>query len=388
MSCVLSCRYVFGSYFRVGPVGPLSGGEVVDMADPSNPKVIGDWTDGDVLPSRKVHDVTEVAPGILVTASAPIEVLDARGDPAKPRVIARGPDPGKRYHSVVWPRNGRDRFILGDFETNATPRCEAGGGDFSTFDASEIGTSRGVTEFKRIDSYYLANGNFGDGNPVANGLGCSPHWFSVRPSWADGGVVALGAYDHGTKFLRVDPTGKISEIGHLLAPGTNASAAYWITCDIVYSVDYTRGLDVMRFSDPQSDCPPEPSPASGSGHPAVCVGPAAPRVRVRRLRLRRRGLSASGTAAAVRCGGRLGRVQLLVARKTASRCRFVGVRGRLGRARRCSTRNVRGLAARGSRRWRLRLRARLPRGRYLAWVRAIDTFGAVKQPPALRRRLR
>jgi hypothetical protein len=233
--------------------------------------VLGDWTDHGVLPSRKAHDVTEVAPGIVVTASAPIEVLDARADPTRPKVLARSPDATKRYHSVDWPRKGKDAFILADFETNATPRCELGSGDFTTFDATKIAQTGKITP---IDSWYLTNGTFADGSPTANvGLGCSPHWFQVRPSWHDGGVVALGAYDHGTRFLRVDRSGKISEIGHLLLPGTNASAAYWITCDIVYSVDYTRGLDVMRFKDPASDCRPAAAPSdSASSRLARRVG--------------------------------------------------------------------------------------------------------------------
>jgi hypothetical protein len=257
-TCVLKCTYLFGSYQRIGSSGPLSNSVLVDLRDPAAPKALGDWTADGVMPSRKVHDVTEVAPGILVTASAPIQVLDARKDPLKPTVIARGPDPTKRYHSVDWPRGGKDKFILADFETNATQRCELGAGDFSVFDASEIGRKPGVTDFKRVSSWYPSNGTFSDGNPTANfGLGCSPHWFDVRPSWKDGGIVAVGAYDHGTKFLRVDGSGAITEAGHFLAPGTNASGAYWITCDIVYTVDYTRGLDVMRFTDEASACKPD-----------------------------------------------------------------------------------------------------------------------------------
>jgi hypothetical protein len=254
-SCALGCRFLYGSYQRLGASGPLSNSVLVDLSDPAKPKPLGDWTDNGVLPSRKVHDVTEVAPGIVVTGSAPIQVMDVRKDPLKPEVIARGPDPGKRYHSVLWPRGGKDKFILASYETNGTGRCENDSGDFSVFDASRIGKEPGVTEFGRVSSFYLQNGAFTDGNPLANvGLGCSPHWFNVRPSWKDGGIVAMGAYDHGMKFLRVSRDGAITEAGHFLAPGTNASAAYWITCDVVYSVDYTRGLDVLRFSDEASAC--------------------------------------------------------------------------------------------------------------------------------------
>jgi hypothetical protein len=264
-SCVLDCRYLFGSYKAVTAAGPTSTGQVVDLSDPAAPKVLGDWTDNGVLPSRKVHDVTEIAPGLVLSASAPIQLMDVRRDPVKPDVLARSPDAAKRYHSVEWPRQGLDRWVLASFETNATTRCEAGVGDFAVFDA---GRAAQTGELVPHSTYFLTNTNdeSSSGNPAANtGLGCSPHWFATRPSWHDGGVVALGAYDHGTKFLRVDPMGNISEVGHFRAPGTNASAAYWITCDIVYVVDYTRGFDVLRFKDAASACPAGSGQPGGSG---------------------------------------------------------------------------------------------------------------------------
>lgn len=274
MTCVLDCRYLFGSYQAAGPAGPLTGGEVVDLADPAHPRVLGDWTADEVLPSRKVHDLTEIAPGLVLSASAPIQLMDVRTNPLKPTVLAHSPDPAKRWHSVEWPRQGLDRFVLATYETNATPRCEAGVGDFAVFDASRAAETG---ELEPAGTYLLTNENTEEssGNPTVNaGLGCSPHWFQVRPDWYDGGVVATGAYDHGTKFLRVDPMGEVSEVGHFRAPGTNASGAYWITCDIVYVVDYTRGFDVLRFNDPSADCEPDEVPAGGES-PVGGDGPTA-----------------------------------------------------------------------------------------------------------------
>ena len=81
-----------------------------------------------------------------------------------------------------------------------------------------------------------------------NALGCSPHWFNVQPGFRNGGIVGLAAYDNGTRFLKVDSAGKISEVGWFLPQGTQASAAYWITKSIVYIVDYARGIDIVRFN--------------------------------------------------------------------------------------------------------------------------------------------
>jgi hypothetical protein len=274
MECVEDCRYLYGSYFRSGPKGPLSGGEVVDLADPAHPKVLGDWTANDVLPSQKVHDVTEVSPGRVITASAPIEYLDTSSDRARPKLLARSDTPAdKRFHTTIWPRGGTDRFMLAMFETNATPNCAAGSGEFTVFDATQWQTTG---KFKPLQSFFLSSGDFADGNPPANGLGCSPHWFNVRPSWQDGGVVAMGAYDHGTKFLRVDDAGKITEVGHFLPPGTNASAAYWITCDVVYVVDYTRGIDILRFKDQATACQGPSSEQPSSNEPVSTPSADAP----------------------------------------------------------------------------------------------------------------
>ena len=378
MQCVMDCRYLFGSYKVDNPDAPNAGGSVVDLADPANPKVLGDWTAGDVLPSRKVHDVNEVSPGIVVAAAAPIQVMDVRENPLQPKVLGRSPDAEKRYHSVEWPRGGKDRWMMAMFETNATPRCEAGVGDFTVFDARGVGTTG---EIKPVSSYFLQNGDDerSQGNPPANaGLGCSPHWFQVRPSWRDGGVVAMASYDHGVKFLRVGDKGEISEVGHFRAPGSNAAAAYWITCDIVYVVDYTRGLDVLRFKDAATDCGAVP-PASPANAPppagAVCRGRTAPVVRGARLRSRAGRLRLAGRARPARCGGRIARVEVAVARVSGRRCRFLSRSGRLGPRRRCRASDASFLRARGTSAWSLRVRA--PRGRYRAFVRATDVFGNV-----------
>jgi hypothetical protein len=243
-SCLFDCKYEYGSYHLVGPGGaPLRGGQIVDLRDPSRPKAVGDWT-ATTLPSRNVHDVNEVKPGFVIAASDPIEYVDAR-DPLHPKVLAKGTNQGERMHTAIWPNGGADRFLMTMFETNATPTCDLGSGEFSTWDASQWQSTH---TFTRIDSFYLSNGNFVDGSPPANTLGCSPHWFNVQPGFRNGGIVALGAYDNGTRFLNVSPAGKISEVGWFLPQGTQASQTFWITKNVVYVVDYARGVDIVRFN--------------------------------------------------------------------------------------------------------------------------------------------
>lgn len=243
-TCILDCMYSYGTYDFVGPEGTSTGATLVDLRDPANPKDLGHWNAK--LKFDKVHDVTEVAPGRVITASAPIAYVDARANPARPKALAYGTNIDKREHSVVWPRSGKDRFVMSIFETNVTPRCEAGTGAFTVWDASAWQRTR---TFTVLDEWTIENGTWLDGRPGVSGpLGCSPHWFEEHPKFHDGGIVAVGFLDHGTRFLRVDEKGKVSEEGFFLPWRGSTSAAYWLTDEIVYSVDYERGIDILRYT--------------------------------------------------------------------------------------------------------------------------------------------
>jgi hypothetical protein len=55
-------------------------------------------------------------------------------------------------------------------------------------------------------------------------------------------------YEHGTRFLDVDSKGKIKEVGWFLPLGGSTSATYWINDEILYAVDYNRGIDILRYT--------------------------------------------------------------------------------------------------------------------------------------------
>ena len=198
------------------------------------------------LPADKIHDVYEVSPGRVLTASQPLMYVDARKNPLRPKLLAKGTNIEKREHSVEWPRKGKDRFIISVFETNGTPRCEAGSGAVTVWDASRW---RRTKTFTILDEWTMTNGTVADGRPAANvGLGCSPHWFETHPTFRNGGILAMGYYEHGTRFLRISSKGKVSEEGFFLPWQGSTSAAYWLTDRIVYSVDYERGIDILRYT--------------------------------------------------------------------------------------------------------------------------------------------
>ena len=234
-SCVFECKYAYSST-----------GTIVDLRDPTKPEIVGNWGEG--MPSQSAHDVNEVGPGLVLTSSNPIMLLDARKDPAKPTLLGVGQDERVTggIHSNQWPNDAKDSMFLMSSESNATARCTGGNGAFMTWSANNY---QKTGQFKLLDIYQLENGTYQDGAPAVNGLGCSAHWFQEHPDYRNGGLVALGSYEHGTRFVDISPKGKVSLKGFFVPAAGSTSAAYWLNDEIVYAVDYSRGIDVLRYLD-------------------------------------------------------------------------------------------------------------------------------------------
>lgn len=234
-SCIRGCRYAWGSE-----------GSVSDLRRKDAPKSMGNWREAGDLAGA--HDVTEVADGLVLTSSQPIQFLDARRSVVNPRLLATGRNADRRFvHSILWPRKGRDRFFLAGGETNANTRCNDSSAKFMVWDTRNWKTTG---SFRMVAEYKYKNGVVVEGNPPVNGLGCSPHWFSEHPSWKDGGLVAVASYEHGTRFLTVSPRGELKEVGWFLPLPGSQSAVYWLGKDLLYAIDYARGIDVLRWKGP------------------------------------------------------------------------------------------------------------------------------------------
>ena len=237
-TCILKCKYLYGSE-----------GYIVDIRDPANPKKLEEnWIQITGLQGG-AHDVQEYKNGFIVTSpiSDAFQVIDVR-KPSKPKVIAKGPHPDPAnwlFHSGDWPNKGKDKFILMQGEQNATQRCSDTTGPFQTW--STAGWKKSKT-MKLVDTFRVANGTYQDGSPAVNALGCSAHWFQEHRTFKNGGLVTIGYYEHGTRFLDVASNGKIKEVGWFLPHAGSTSAAYWVTDRIVYSVDYSRGIDILRYT--------------------------------------------------------------------------------------------------------------------------------------------
>lgn len=232
-SCVFDCKWAYGSR-----------GSIVDLRKPSDPKLVSSWGGGSTPGDG--YDVTEVSPGLILTATRQMRLLDARKNPTGPTTLALGATSDNRLlHSNRWPRGGRDDFILVQGETPASQRCDENSGAFMTWDARKW---KKTHTFTLLDEFRVSNGTYVDGNPPVNGLGCTAMWFQHHPTFHNGGLVVSGFFEHGARFLRVDRKGKINEVGYFMPAAGNTIATYWVTNRIVYSLDVQRGIDILEYT--------------------------------------------------------------------------------------------------------------------------------------------
>ena len=237
-TCVLDCKWAYGS---------TPDKSIVDLRDPTNPMLVGSW---ESLGADYVHDVTEVSPGWVVASTDPMMYIDAR-NPAKPLLVAHqdmqeslGPPTQQQIvGSNRWPRDSRDRFLLVAYETPFSGQCNASQGTFQVYDASKW---RSKKKLQITGAYHVHNGSYSEGDPPANAVGCSALWFQHHPDFHNGGMVAAAFAEHGMRLLDVQPTGRVEELGYYVPYGGSSSAAYWVNDEIVYSIDLTRGFDVLR----------------------------------------------------------------------------------------------------------------------------------------------
>jgi hypothetical protein len=132
---------------------------------------------------------------------------------------------------------------------------------------------------------------------------------------------------------------------------------------------FGRGVYRYRFA----------APTNGSGEPGPgCRDRIAPVSHISKRSATRRGLTMSGRTSDRGCGrggrGTVKRVIVSLARATGRLCRYVNTHGRLGKRFSCH-RTKYLLTVKGTTRWTLRFKHRLPAGKYKLWVRGIDAAG-------------
>lgn len=247
MECILDCTYAFGP-----------GGAIVDLRNPAAPVLANRWRP-EVQPGF-AFDSREVSPGRVVVAARTMKVFDTTKDPARPLELASTTLPDNRVlHSAKWPRDGKDRFLLVQGETSPKPQCDALSGAMHVFDTTDW---REKKTFKLLDEFRIPAGTYIDGNPPASALGCSATWFTEHPSFRNGGIVAGAYFDHGTRFLRITREGQIEEVGYFTPAGGSTLSTLWVTDQLVYAIDISHGIDILRFT---GDTSPKGGPDPDDG---------------------------------------------------------------------------------------------------------------------------
>jgi hypothetical protein len=259
----VKCNYLFASNGKTYDIRDNGG----PLPTSRTPKALpqSKWWSTQVG-AGAAHALHQDAAGYWIADETPLVMFKAR-NPLHPRRITTGPITlNTAYqHNNIRPAANRYRprrvgnrskglrpgeLLMTEGETNFSPACGSGSGAFSTW--SMVNWDKG-RPMKQLHVLRPVNGDYADGDPAVNALGCSGHWFNVREDmparYAGKYLVAAGWYEHGTRFMAVDAkTGVIHQVGYFQPIRGSASAAYWIgTTGYVYVVDYQRGIDILRF---------------------------------------------------------------------------------------------------------------------------------------------
>lgn len=247
IECLFDCKWAYAS--NSGSVG-IAKGVIIDLRNPRKPKVLDKpWSDS--MGGINSHDVTEVRPGLVVTSSNPMYVLDT-SDPANPKAITKtGESAPHTGHNNIWPNGGKDRFLISASETVANGRCEM----YSNDDGKtlQVWDTQGwrTGGFEPLGTYTLTNG---EGHPPVDALGvqgCSAHWAREHPDFKNGGLVAMAAYSHGVRLLEVGSDGDLTEVGWFLKDVQGVIDVEWINDRILYVVEDGAGVggfDVIEYT--------------------------------------------------------------------------------------------------------------------------------------------
>lgn len=303
-----------------------------------------------------------------------------------------GNEPAARYQETAWTHSGGNPspFITApDYQQgvpNLSRSCllDANGGTTNTGQLC-----RGVPDVAALSGDALSNGYtiVSDGEDAAGGGTSlsSPLWAGM---WADLASTAPPGASYGFANPSIyaiarDPA-RYGRAFHDITVGSNGLNP------VLAGYDYVTGFGVPRLT----GLIDQVQRVTGIAGRKVgsCTDATAPRSKFKRksLRASRRKLVLAGSASDRGCGtsgaGKVKRVRVAVARLSGKRCRFLALKAGFAKPRSCKRAGY--LAARGTTKWKLSLRRRLPAGSYRAYVRATDSAGNAGKAASLRFRVR
>ncbi|HEX7301169.1 MAG TPA: S53 family peptidase [Solirubrobacteraceae bacterium] len=304
-----------------------------------------------------------------------------------------GNEPAARFQEVAWTHSGGNAspFIRApDYQAgvpNLNRPCTVDSNGQPT-NSGEL--CRGVPDVAAISGDVVSNGySIVSDGAEASGAGTSlssPLWAGM---WADLASTAVGTTGYGFANRAIYAIAKdgarYAQAFHDITTGSNGGNPALV------GYDYVTGFGVPRLAGLIYQVQ-QVTPAVARRGASRCRDRSAPvsAFKRRALRASNRRLVLAGTSRDRGCrargAGRVARVKVAVARVRGKRCAFLRPKRGFSPSRSCTRATY--LKARGSSRWRLTVRRRMPRGTYRAYVRAVDASGNVGRRTALRFRVR
>ena len=277
VSCIQDCRYAYLA-------GTDQGIKIVDLTNPDAPHIVKTFkphitgfashdvqVDGQGLAwivgyeGTAGYDVTDPLNPVLVATTSirnsgqlglpgpdPIFGLGGKGETALDYIhhdSLRFDSPRKPFRrdpAATYPAGGSGSVIGIVEEDYNRPTCE-GAGSFQTWRITS--TKRGgVAALDLLDMHQLELNTLVEqrGWSPVTGL-CSAHYFDQRS-----GLVAGGWYEEGARFLDVSDPTNIRQVGYWVPTKGETWSVVFAPTDpegeIVYSLDFARGIDVLRVN--------------------------------------------------------------------------------------------------------------------------------------------
>ena len=264
ITCIGECRYAYtaGSSFGVA---------IVDLEHAAGPKVVGgfkpeitDWATHDIdIDSQGIAWIVGAAGTAAYDITNPLSpvllgMTDAAGASTPLNdFIHHNSERVDKINAVGKPI-ATDVVLITE-EDYERPTCQDAG-SFQTWRINGDLTATTPAVLTNVDSWATELDELTrlEGKSPATVL-CSAHWFDV-----DRGLVAQGWYEQGTRILDVRDPANIKQVGYFVMPVTETWAAYWAPTDLsgqtIYTVDFARGIDILRIARPAADAPAKKAP--------------------------------------------------------------------------------------------------------------------------------
>lgn len=253
VTCIKGCQFAYLA-------GNSSGITIVDLRNLDAPKIAGTFKPA--ITGFATHDITLDAYGLAWIAGGDGTAAYDIQNPLRPRLRAITDFSGTAglndfiHHNSLRPSlvGGRKStsIVYITEEDYARPTCQ----DAGSFQTWKMNNSFSPSKLTNLDSWVteLDELTRTAGHSPATIL-CSAHWFDAR-----NGIVAQGWYEQGTRILDVRNPYDIKQIGYFVMPTTETWDAKWAPTDpngqVLYTIDFARGIDILRFNNTN----PNPAP--------------------------------------------------------------------------------------------------------------------------------